>query len=203
ANDGVPSLLMTRLPGAPLLQPADMDDWLRRLAEVLPVVHAAPVATRRFERWTDPQECEPPTWSAHPRLWQEAIDVARSDEPPYASTFLHGDFQHFNVLWRRQRVTGVVDWVEASTGPPDVDVGHCRLNLAVLFSADRAEQFRSLYEAAGGRTVEPYWDLVALLNYLPGWDGFVQVQAGSRATVDVQGMHGRVDELLARTVRRL
>jgi aminoglycoside phosphotransferase (APT) family kinase protein len=203
ANDGVPALLMTRLPGAPLLRPRDMDDWLRRLAEVLPVVHAAPVQLRDWERWVEPAECEPPGWSAHPELWQEAIDVVRSGEPPYPSTLLHRDFQHFNVLWQRQRVSGVIDWVESGTGPPDIDVGHCRLNLAVLYSAERAEQFRELYEAAAGRRVEPYWDLLCLLAYLPGWDGFVQKQAGSRATVDVPGMHGRVDELLARAVRRL
>jgi aminoglycoside phosphotransferase (APT) family kinase protein len=200
---GVPAVLMTRLPGAPLLRPADPDDWLRRLAQLLPLVHAAPVQARDWERWVEPAELEPPPWSAHPELWAAAIALVQRGEPPYPGVFIHRDFQHFNVLWQRQRVSGVVDWVEAASGPPDVDVGHCRLNLAVLYSADRAEQFRRLYEVAAGRTVEPYWDLLSLLGYLPGWDGFVQVQAGSRATVDVPGMHGRVDDLLARTVRRL
>ena len=31
--------------------------------------------------------------------------------------------QHFNLLWSRERLTGVVDWSEACIGPPGVDVG--------------------------------------------------------------------------------
>jgi hypothetical protein len=42
-----------------------------------------------------------------------------------------------------------------STGPLDVDVGHCRPNLAVLFGADRAERFRRAYEAEACGAVDP------------------------------------------------
>jgi aminoglycoside phosphotransferase (APT) family kinase protein len=80
------------------------------------------------------------------------------------SCFIHRDFQHFNFLWTRRRLTGVVDWGAASIGPPGVDLGHCRLNLAVLFSADWAEQLRLAYEAETGRSVDPWWDLHALAS---------------------------------------
>jgi hypothetical protein len=50
------------------------------------------------------------------------------------------------------------------SGPPDLDVGHCRLNLAVLFGADRAEKFRLAYDAEADRAVDPWGDLHALAS---------------------------------------
>jgi aminoglycoside phosphotransferase (APT) family kinase protein len=68
------------------------------------------------------------------------------------------------LLWSRERLTGVVDWSEACLGPPEVDVGHCRLNLTVLFSADLADRFRAMYEAESGHKVDAWWDVHALLS---------------------------------------
>ena len=64
----------------------------------------------------------------------------------------------------RARLTGVVDWIEACVGPPEVDVGHRRLNLTVLFSAGVADRFRALYEAESGHRVDAWWDVHALLS---------------------------------------
>lgn len=202
-NDGVPALLMTRLPGRIDLTPADPQRWLGQLAAMLPVIHSAPVEAPTFDPWIDPPTLTPPAWSRHPDLWAQAIRLVRQQPSGYRPTFLHRDFQHFNVLWSRGRLTGVIDWVEASTGPPDIDVGHCRLNLAVLFAPQWAQAFLERYEVESGRIVDPYWDLVALLGYLPGWGSFIQVQAGSRAVLDKAGMHGRVDALLSAAMRRV
>jgi aminoglycoside phosphotransferase (APT) family kinase protein len=115
----------------------------------------------------------------------------------------HGDFQHFNLLWARGRLTGVVDWSVASLGPPEIDVGHCRLNLAVLFSADRAERFRLAYGAETGRSTDPWWDLHALASYGDGWRHFIPIQVGGRVPVDTGGMTGRVEQLVESALRRL
>jgi aminoglycoside phosphotransferase (APT) family kinase protein len=117
--------------------------------------------------------------------------------------FIHSDFQHFNLLWQRDRLTGVVDWAMASTGPPEVDIGHCRLNLAVLFGADIAERFRLAYEAEAGRAVDPWWDLHAIAAYGDPWRTFIPVQVADRAPVDAAGMTGRVEDLIASALRRL
>lgn len=87
--------------------------------------------------------------------------------------------------------------------PPDVDVGHCRLNLAALYSAEVAERFRQVYESEAGRRVEPWWDIHQLLAYYDGWQEFIPVQVAGRAQVDVRGMTGRVEELLAIALARL
>ena len=46
------------------------------------------------------------------------------------------------------RLTGVVDWPHAAVGSRGSDVGHCRLNLAVLFDAETADDYLARYERA-------------------------------------------------------
>jgi aminoglycoside phosphotransferase (APT) family kinase protein len=122
--------------------------------------------------------------------------------PAGATVFAHGDYQHFNVLWSRGRLRAIVDWSGARIGSPDLDVGHCRLNLAVLFSADIAEAFRRAYEAEAGRRVDPWWDIHQLLSYDDSWQSFVPVQVAGRAPIDVGGITGRVEDLLAAALAR-
>jgi hypothetical protein len=55
--------------------------------------------------------------------------------------------------------------------PADIDVGHTRLNLAVLFGAGWVEPFRLAYEAETGRAVDPSWDLHAIASCNDSWPG--------------------------------
>ena len=96
----------------------------------------------------------------------------------------------------------MVDWTWGAHGSPDVDVAHCRLNLTVLYSAEHASRFLSLYEDAAGRRVDPWWDVAGLLIYLPGWGEFLQRQAGRRLTVDFVGMHARMEQTLRQALAR-
>lgn len=200
---GHPSILMTRLRGHLLLTPEDSESWLGQIAAAAARIHDAPVAAPAFESWIDVARLVPPASSANPALWQAAIHVLQQHGGSTDTRFVHRDFQHFNLLWARGQLTGVVDWGMASTGPPDIDVGHCRLNLAVLFGADWAERFRLAYEAETGRKVDPWWDLHALMSYGDAWRRFIPIQVDSRAPVDTDGMTARVEELLNATLRRL
>jgi aminoglycoside/choline kinase family phosphotransferase len=98
----------------------------------------------------------PPPDASRPDVWKEAIALVSEERAPARTCFLHCDYQHFNMLWSRERLTGVVDWSEARLGPPEVDVGHCRLNLAVLFSAGVADRFaKALCAACERGLMEP------------------------------------------------
>lgn len=76
--------------------------------------------------------------------------------------------------WSREDgvVTGLVDWVETSSGPADIDVAHCVSNLAGLHGVECAWGFRQAYVDAGGE-LEPdedasrYWQLMDLVAFLP------------------------------------
>jgi aminoglycoside phosphotransferase (APT) family kinase protein len=201
---GGPALLMTRVPGRMLLMPRSRERWLRQMAQLLARIHALdPTGTgTRFESWLDAGHLMPPADSSRPELWREAFALVTEPREPTPTSFMHRDFQHFNLLWSRERLTGVVDWGGACVGPPDVDVGHCRLNLTLLFSADVAEQFREFYETESGRAVDSYWDVHALLSYSPDWQHFLPLQIDGRAPLDVRGMTRRMEDVLAMALRR-
>jgi aminoglycoside phosphotransferase (APT) family kinase protein len=201
-TDGVPSLLMTRAPGRVWLAPGDLDPWIRQLATLLPTLHVNPANVRKGQP-RDLDGLTVPSSARRPDVWSAAKRVLATEPPSGDAVFVHGDYQHFNVLWSRGRLSALVDWTWSRIAPPDVDVSHCRLNLAVLFSADAAERFRRAYESEAGRRVEPWWDIHQLLDYDDSWRDFIPVQVAGRAPVDVRGMTARVEELLATALKRL
>jgi aminoglycoside phosphotransferase (APT) family kinase protein len=202
-SDGHPALLMTRVPGKVHLNPADPHDWLAQMARAAAAIHNLDVPAQPFEPWFNPDEWSVPETATNPALWQEAHHALRQPPPDTLPVFLHRDFQHFNLLWSRERLTGVVDWTFASTGPREIDLGHCRLNLAVLHGADWAEQFRHIYEAETSTSLHPWWDLHASASYSDHWPDFIPVQVDGRVPVDIEGMTHRVEDLIAGIMERL
>lgn len=198
-----PAVLMTRVPGRVWLAPDDPERWLQQIAIAAATIHAAPVAGPPFEHWRRDRDAAPPASSSRPDLWRAARRAVAEGNGSAPTTFRHADFQHFNFLWSRGTLSGIVDWVYAGSGPPATDVGHCRLNLAVLFSAEWAERFRLMYEAESGVAVDPYWDLHALLSYGDAWMEFIPIQVDGRAPVDTAGMTARVEAVLETTLQRL
>ena len=88
--------------------------------------------------------------------------------PTTKQTFIHRDFHPTNVLWHDGNVSGVVDWVNACRGPANVDVGHCRVNLALLHGVEVADQFLDAYLNVANREFEynPYWDLLTIFDFI-------------------------------------
>jgi aminoglycoside phosphotransferase (APT) family kinase protein len=221
-SGGHPVVLMTRLPGRIDLTPADPEGWLRQIAVMAARIHRAQVAAGPFEARIDAAPFATNGWrqstrrlipisagtpivppsATRPAVWEEAFGILRQQAPEPAICFIHRDFQPFNLLWRRGRMTGVVDWVRSCTGPADFDIGHCRLNLAVIFGATWAERLRLAYEAEAGRACDPWWDLYALNGYSDEWRTFIPVMVAGRTPVDTAGMTSRVEDLLEATLGR-
>ena len=200
---GGPAILMTCLPGKVYLMPRDRERWLRQMAQMLARIHALALDAKPFESWLDRSRLSPPPDASRAGVWRQAIALVAEERAPARTCFLHRDYQHFNRLWARERLTGVVDWSEACLGPPEIDVGHCRLNLTVLFSAEVADRFRAIYEAEAGHTVDAWWDIYALLSYGAWWKEFLPIQIDGRAPLDVDGMTSRMEDVLHAALRRL
>jgi aminoglycoside phosphotransferase (APT) family kinase protein len=184
---GDPAVLMTRLPGAVRWRPADLEGFLRRLAELLPAIHATPAGPGIPAYAPYPLESRaPPPWTSRPEVWERGFAVF--DEPPPGDErrLIHRDFHPGNVLWTGAEVTGVVDWANTSIGSPSADIGHCRFNLAGVLGLDAADRFLAL---TGERDHHPYWDIVAALG------GFDDESLASWTPQD--------EAFLARAVRRL
>jgi aminoglycoside phosphotransferase (APT) family kinase protein len=198
-TDGIPTLLMTRLPGRVWLTPDEPSDWIRQMARTLATIHSQEARVELPATSHPERTFRVPHDARRPELWLAARDRLLAPAP-VGKSLIHGDYQHFNLLWSRRRLSGVIDWTWAGLGHPDRDVGHCRLNLAVLFSADWAHEFSAAYRAESGRPIDPWWDLFEICLYSDAWPRFIPVQVGGRATVDTVGMTDRVEDLLAAAV---
>lgn len=187
---GVPCTLTSALAGQPDLSPADMQAWLDQLAATQAAIHAVPDHPQtRWDGWYD--DVAPLDWLADRGL-RDAAREAASGPLAGEEVLVHGDYQHFNVLWCDGRLSGVVDWPNAATGNRGSDVGHCRLNLAVLFDGRTAADYLVMYERAAGVRVDRRADLRALLCFHLGWQRFIPRQVAGRAPLDLAGMPGRV-----------
>jgi aminoglycoside phosphotransferase (APT) family kinase protein len=173
---GVPAILLTRLPGHPPRRAdAAAGGFCLQLAETLALVHGAGGTLGRarpvgvpYRLYYDRPRAEPARWMSGSLTWARAIAAVREAPPPAVPTLIHRDYHPENTLWSRGRLTGVVDWTQASRGPPELDVAHMRWNLAADHGQEVADQFLACYRATTGRALEhqPYWDLVSLLDLL-------------------------------------
>jgi len=173
-----PSLLMTLLPGTVRLGEEDAGLRTELLARQLVGIHRVRVPAgarpRVYEAWTSPERVSLPGATERTHLWQRAVDVIRRDPPDHRPCFLHRDFHPGNVLFSGHgavpRSTGVVDWVETSWGPADLDVAHCSTALALLHGPGEAMRLAERYVAAGGvlsgdPSAHLYWRILDALAF--------------------------------------
>ena len=175
-----PSLLMTRLAGAPRL--ADPD--LEALARTLVAIHEVQPDTlpQDVEVWVDPADWRTPEWA------------------PADGVFLHRDYHPGNVLFDGDVVSGVVDWVETSWGPADVDVAHCLTNLVLLCGGATAARWPAAYSVAGGKTSAQLrqWCMIDAVSMLRNLDRIVAGwTAAGRDDLTLDGVRAAMEDHLA------
>jgi len=175
---GAPGVLMTRLPGRPSADPGPNPAQVDRLAALLPVLHATRVpggaGVRTYRPYDQRLDLVPPRWSTDDAMWRRAIELHRAYRADAGSTLVlvHRDYHSGNVLFDRGTgvVSGLVDWANASLGPPDVDVGHCRFNLVGQRGQAEADRFRDRWLLESGRDrYDPTFDVLAVVGALSSW----------------------------------
>ena len=201
-------MLMTRLPGHLHLNPAEPRSWMTRIAEIAVLLHCLDLPAKTFRPWTDswiaPRDgFEVPAGARKPAVWRAAFGAMAAPPPKDTAVFLHGDLLPVNLLWSRGRITGLTDWNGIHRGARAIDVGHCRRYLAALYSPEWSEQLRSIYESIAGVTLDPWWDLYALLHHDDSQPKWIRGQVAGRRPVDVPGMTSRVEVAVETALRRL
>jgi aminoglycoside phosphotransferase (APT) family kinase protein len=205
---GVPATLVTKIDGVVILDPPNLAEWLEGLALAAARIHRVDAAgfPWKYRRYNAGDDLAVPAWSREPDAWGRAIDVVSEAEPIYAECFVHRDYHPSNVLWGAGRVTGVVDWVNGCRGPANIDVAWCRHNLANLHSVETADAFLASYMAVAGPEFryDPYWDLMSVVELLPGppamYEGW---RASGVANISSGVMRERLDAYVASIVARL
>jgi aminoglycoside phosphotransferase (APT) family kinase protein len=164
-GDGIPTLLMARVPGR--AQPAPD---VRALAAIAARVHSVSRDgfDYRYRAWCRDTSSAPPRACRRPERWELALRLWRSAEPAYEACFIHRAFHPGNVLWFRGALTGVVDWANACVGPPGIDIATCRWNLQDWAGEQIATQFVTAYEELTRRSHHPYWDVAKIVE--DDWD---------------------------------
>ncbi len=153
-----PTSLISRLDGHANITPTDVEKWTDELARALAVVHAVP-----NERLTGLPSVLGHSGGSRDALGGSLADAVRSrwaQITASAMVLCHCDYWSGNVVWRDDRLTGIVDWSGGARGPSGFDLGWCRLDLVLLFDERVADVFLSAYESAIGATVADIvlWD---------------------------------------------
>lgn len=206
---GRPAVLMSKVEGKVQLIHKELKQWIRELARILFTIHSYPVEGIRhhyFPYYNLNKLCVP-SWSTIPEKWQEMIERLKKSSLYAANSFIHRDYHPVNVLCNQKgSITGVVDWVNACIGPKEIDIGHCRINLTIMYGLDIANVFLEEYEKqADAYTYSSMWDLVALANFYDesppevydGWKVF------GLEGITSEGMIVSMEQLLTSALSRL
>lgn len=175
---GVPSIVMSKLPGRPDVAPRQLDRWLGEFARVQAAIHATRARGRpgvlRLSREIIAQPVQ--------GLPQSALvdDAVRHVSRRFARArdrdlvVAHGDAHPGNVLWSRGRISGVTDWHHAAMFPRGHEVAYARADIAVLIGVRAADAYLEIYERTTGVRVQDMavWDLrqgLAAMRWHPLW----------------------------------
>jgi hypothetical protein len=192
---GDPALLMTCLPGAPVIHGLDPV----RLVEPLSVLHAAPVPPTLppYRYLSDHSGAHVPAWTTDPGSWARVLDVVARPEPAAPAVFIHRDFHPGNLLWEAGELTGIVDWTFACHGPVGPELAHTRCNLALVDGCNAAEAFLKAYVASHpSYRHDPWWDARELLVWIDDFSGVLAFNAFG-AGLDVDLLSSRADDFAA------
>lgn len=159
--------LMSWCPGEPTT--AWGSEPSEAMAACLESIHSvvADPPFREFQSWAWEAKWVVPGWSSTPDAWAAAFEVLAQEPPEFEPVFLHRDFGHRNLLWDGTRISGVVDWVETSTGPRWLDAGHAATNLAVAFGVEAGRDFLARYASRVNEPADRCWLVMDAVGFLP------------------------------------
>jgi aminoglycoside phosphotransferase (APT) family kinase protein len=136
--------------------------------------------------------------------WTAALQVLDEHHPTAApDALVHGDCWQGNSLWVDGEFRGFVDWDAAGAGPPGIDLGTMRLDVAFFFGADAMDDVATGWAETSGRPVVDlaYWDLVAAITSpidLGQW--LPNLQRLGRPDLDAATMGARREESVRRAL---
>ncbi len=213
---GTPALVMTRIAGRPDLFGADIDAWADQLAAALVRIHQAPLDAADLSFLPTPSDFLTDRLQHGPHndvvlthpLGATVLSALWSWIPrlrPAPAGLVHGDYWAGNTLSRRGHIVAVVDWDDATLAEPGLDVGYCRMDLAMLHGSEVAERFLRAYERHAGQRVPNLaaWDLRGALAALPNPERWLTgYHALGRTDITPDQMRRRLHVFILDALRR-
>jgi aminoglycoside phosphotransferase (APT) family kinase protein len=194
---GDPAALLTELmPGSSVIPSKRPRTRLRALGAAAALLHAVPMpdAARlpRRDRPIGPVDFDRLRAEAPAQqLLRRAEEARDAHRPRPDEGFVHDDLWQGNALWDGEQLTALIDWECAGVGPAGVDLGALRLDAAMCFELDAADDVLAGWETQAGRRADDvaYWDVVAALSTPPDVGWFA-------GTISAQGRPDLTRELL-------
>ena len=175
---GLPGIVSGFVEGEQVSYPEDVRSWSADIARMLLRVHdirpSAEDRRRIYDgRWMGLyflRDGWPETMAGHPLTDSifEAVLELRAGLRRVPPVFLHMDYWPGNILWRRGRISGLVDWDAASYGDPALDVAYFRMNMYLRGIKEAADIFLDCYESESGPVENlGFWELACAARPLP------------------------------------
>jgi aminoglycoside phosphotransferase (APT) family kinase protein len=143
-----PFLILGFVEGTSAIPPAQEDQYLDTMAEVLTMIHRLPTAElpalpARIDPLPEVLDYLPEgaEWEALRGHLRSLGDTAYAGLPK----LLHGDFWPENLLWQNGAVAAILDWEDAALGDPLSDVACCRVELRYRFGKASMDRFTQAY----------------------------------------------------------
>lgn len=177
-----PSIVMEWLSGAPCYKSATIPYFAEQYANALASLHRSRGLLRELP-WLKPYQADLPQMPKHnqrlPKLREAQRSLARIwPIPSYNPTsLLHGDFWPGNLLWSAKRLRGIVDWEDAATGDPLIDLAISRFDLYWIDSPETMQRFTQRYLQRN----------LTNTRYLAAWDLFAALRIARMALEDLNG----------------
>jgi len=147
-----PTVVMSLLNGRPQWDPRRRHDWIAQVVDTIAQIQTTKipdaVAVKAIRRYAQ-NSYDPPRWAQQTATWERAIEIFHGPIPEDDDCLIHRDFHPGNLLWRRDQLTGVVDWQAARIGPASIDPGHYRMNM-LFYDANLADELRIAWELRSG-----------------------------------------------------
>jgi aminoglycoside phosphotransferase (APT) family kinase protein len=177
---GAPTVVMTRVPGRPECAPRDLSNYLQQMAQTLAELHR--LSTDGLDFLSNQRDVVNRTLAARKEtddplqlaVWEAALAAWPRASQSQQRVLVHGDYWPGNILWRRGRLVGLVDWEQPRLGEPTKDIATCRGDLWVLFGQAAADEFLDRYVAVGGQPLNDlrFWELLIstwAVPEMPDW----------------------------------
>ncbi len=181
----IPYLVLDYIEGATNFSPQNLPDFLQQSAELLAKIHqvkqSLPMEDSLALDFLSNRAAHALWWIRYqPEQLDNMLDEGRLRDTlralfplqqVNASTLLHGDFWTGNLIWRDEKLVGVIDWEDAEIGDPLSDLSITWLDVLWAFGKDAMYAFTRAYQA-----------LMPHLNYgnLSHWDLFAALRPANQ-----------------------
>lgn len=170
-DQNIHSYVIEYIEGEPDLNPADPQDHLWQYASQLAQIHKIEhfkldlgfLPTQKAKVLDNPE-------TITLKLSEDKIRQAINSIPPIEQSnppvLRHGDFWPGNLLWRDQKITGIIDWEDARIGEPLADLAIARLDILWVYGKEAMHTLTDLYQSQMNLNLTDlwYWDLLAALR---------------------------------------